>query len=335
MTFESVRRHEVDARWSAAEIVVALIAFAIAVTAITALTNRPSSTMALVAAGAFFTLVPGTYIALGIGGVRHALGATASTLPTVTRLLVGPVVLLIVIGAYAWASGLPLGPRLAIYGAYLLLPPLLLAIPDAKDDGAPRAPTPELLVALALWLPIEWRLLPALPLPAPDGVDMRKLVGLVDGMYLFLIARPLSRIGYTYGLSARDVSTAVFAFLAYAVVALPIGFATGFIAWRPELDATRVVLAPLVIYLVTGVPEEFLFRGLLQNLLTRLLGARTGLVIASVVFGLAHLPDPRYVVLAAIAGLAYGWVYQRTERISASAITHALVDAVWGAALGG
>lgn len=336
MTLEPGRPRETNERWNAAEIGVASVAFVIASAALMTLTHRPSSTLALVAAGAFFVLVPGGYIALSVGGVRHALRAVVVGLHPTARLLAGPVVLLIAFAAYAWAAGLTLGTRLGAYGAYLLIPPLLLSSADAASDRTrPRAPVRELVVALALWLPIEWRLLPALPLPAPDGVDMRKLVGLVDAMYLFLVARPLSGVGYTYRLTSRDVSTAVLAFLAYAVVALPIGFATGFIAWRPELDASRVLAAPLVIYLVTGVPEEFLFRGLLQNLLTRRLGSRAGLVIASVVFGLAHLPDPRYVLLAAIAGLAYGWVYQRTERITASAITHALVDGVWGAVLGG
>jgi membrane protease YdiL (CAAX protease family) len=33
--------------------------------------------------------------------------------------------------------------------------------------------------------------------------------------------------------------------------------------------------------------------------------------------------------LATIAGVAYGWVYVRTGKVTASAITHALVDAVW------
>jgi hypothetical protein len=47
------------------------------------------------------------------------------------------------------------------------------------------------------------------------------------------------------------------------------------------------------------------------------------------------LPDWRYVVLATIAGLAYGLVYQRTQRITASAITHALVDGMWVAMFGG
>jgi membrane protease YdiL (CAAX protease family) len=164
---------------------------------------------------------------------------------------------------------------------------------------------------------------------------MRKLVGLVEAMYLFLVARPISGIGYTYRLTARQAMTAVVTFLVYAVVALPIGLATGFIAWHPALDATHVIGGPLIVYLVIAVPEEFLFRGLLQNLLTGWLGARAGLVIGSIIFGFAHLPDLRYVLLAAIAGLAYGWVYLRTQRITASAITHALVDGTWGALLGG
>jgi membrane protease YdiL (CAAX protease family) len=48
-----------------------------------------------------------------------------------------------------------------------------------------------------------------------------------------------------------------------------------------------------------------------------------------VLFGLSHLPDPRYAVLATVAGAAYGWVYLRTGKITASGVTHALVDGVW------
>jgi membrane protease YdiL (CAAX protease family) len=87
-------------------------------------------------------------------------------------------------------------------------------------------------------------------------------------------------------------------------------------------------VAPVAIYLATGVPEEFLFRGLIQNTLERAIG-RAALPIASIIFGLAHLPDLRYVLLATLAGLAYGWVYQTTRRITASAVTHALVDWIW------
>lgn len=334
MTASSAEFRGASRRWSAAELAVAAVAFALAVATIATRTGRPPSTLALVAAAAFFLLVPGGYIAFSIDGVRQSLSTAVAGLPGAARLVAGPVVLYVVVAGYALASGLPVGPRVEAYAAYLIIPPLFLAAPATTVRGR-QVPLRELAVVFALWLPIEFRILPPLPLPAPNGVDMRKLVGLVEAMYLFLVARPLAGIGYTYRLTRRDATTAVTSFLVYAVIAVPIGLATGFIAWHPELDATHLVGGPLIIYLVTGVPEEFLFRGLLQNLLAGLLGPRAGLVIASIIFGFAHLPDLRYVLLAAIAGFAYGWVYLRTQRITASAITHALVDATWGAFLRG
>ena len=317
-------------RWSSVEVVVAIAAFGLAAASIITRTTPPSSTTALAAAAVFFALIPGGYIALSVEGVRRSTWSMVSDLPSTAQLLAGPVLLWVAIVAYAASSGLTIAPRLSAYAVYLLIPPLLLALPPGASVGKLRVPLRELGVVFALWLPIEFRILPPLPLPAPNGVDMRKLVGLVEAMYLFLVARPVPGIGYTYRLTARDAATAVIVFLAYAVVALPIGFATGFIGWRPALDATHLVGGPLIIYLVTGVPEEFLFRGLLQNLLAQWIGPRSGLVVASVIFGLAHLPDPRYLLLATIAGVAYGWVYFRTQRITVSAITHALVDATWG-----
>ena len=286
----------------------------------------------LAAAAVFYAIVPGGYVVLSVDGVRRSLRSLVSRLPSTAQLLVGPALLLLATAMYAASTGLAIVPRVTAYAPYLLIPPLLLTIAPIGGETRP-VPLRELAVVFALWLPIEFRVLPPLPLSAPNGVDLRKLVGLVEAMYLFLVVRPLPGIGYTYRLTARDAVTAVVAFLAYAVVALPVGFATDFIVWRPEVDATHLIGGPLIIYLVIGVPEEFLFRGLLQNLLTQWLGARSGLFVASIIFGLAHLPDPRYVLLAAIAGVAYGLVYARTQRITASAITHALVDATWVAFL--
>ena len=59
-----------------------------------------------------------------------------------------------------------------------------------------------------------------------------------------------------------------------------------------------------------------------------------GLLIASVVFGAAHLHHPpvpnwRYAMLATLAGIFYGNVYRTRQRLCASALTHALVDTIW------
>jgi membrane protease YdiL (CAAX protease family) len=59
-----------------------------------------------------------------------------------------------------------------------------------------------------------------------------------------------------------------------------------------------------------------------------------GWCAASVLFGLSHItnmgfPNWRYVVLASLAGLFYGWTWRKTGSIFASSIVHALVDALW------
>ena len=92
-------------------------------------------------------------------------------------------------------------------------------------------------------------------------------------------------------------------------------------------------------YLGVALQEEVLFRGLIQNLLRRRLkNDWWALAIAAPIFGLAHLnnstggfaqPNWAYTLMATLAGLAYGWVWVRSRKVTASALTHALVNAMW------
>jgi membrane protease YdiL (CAAX protease family) len=242
------------------------------------------------------------------------------------RVLVGPALLLALCLAFAAWNGLPVARMAAAYAPYLVVPTLLVALARTPNE---RFAWPELLAILLLWLPIELRYLPPLRLAPPVAIDASKLVALVLGLYLFLAVRPLDDIGYTYRVRPRELTPAVVAFGLYAIIALPMGLVLAFISWHPVLTAQRLVVAPIVIYLLTAVPEEFLFRGLIQNLLARRLPRVTALVMTSIVFGASHFPDARYILLATIAGVAYGWVYEWTRKITVSAITHTLVDAVW------
>jgi membrane protease YdiL (CAAX protease family) len=273
---------------------------------------------------ALFALLAGGYLALGVGTIPLRL--TSALERPMARLLAGPVVLWLACVLYAAAAGLSVGDRAAAFAIYLAIPSLILAT-GVTERG--KLPWRELAAAASLGVAIKYHQLPTLPIPAPGGYDASRLVGLVAGLYFFLVARPLEGVGYRWALTPRDAGTAVVVFLCYAAIAVPIGFATHFIAWSPRLSLPDAALRPIVVYLITAVPEEFLFRGLIQNLLSRWLGVPLGLAIGSVIFGLSHLPDPRYAVLATIAGVAYGWVYVRTGKVTASAITHALVDAVW------
>jgi len=305
------------------EAVVAVILFGLALIAYLT-SNAHGAAVARPLPLALFIVLAGSYLGLGVAAVPQRL--TEFLGRGVARIVAGPAVLWAVCVVYAAVAGLSVGDRAIAFGVYLAIPSLMLATGEAE---AGEFPWRELSAAAWLGLAIKYHMLPTLPIPAPGGYDASRLIGLVGGLYFFLVARPLEGVGYRWSLTRRDVASAVLVFLAYAAIALPVGFATHFISWNPRAVAPGLLLQPLIIYLVTAVPEEFLFRGLIQNLLSRRLGIPLGLAVGSIIFGLSHLPDPRYAVLATIAGVAYGWVYLRTGKVTASAITHALVDAVW------
>jgi CAAX protease family protein len=272
------------------------------------------------ASGALFAGLTGLTLALSVTACRERLRARSQAV----NVLAAPLAITAAIAMCCGVIGLPIAPRAAAFGAYLTIPAVLVWVGRGRVPDLIRV----LGAAIALWLPIEFDLLPQLRLPPPDGLRAAPFAALAAGLYLFLVACPLDRIGYTFRLSGRDLRVALIGTAAFAVVGVPIGLVTGFLEWNPRADPVRIAVAPIAIYLATGVPEEFLFRGLIQNTLERALG-RAALPIASIIFGLAHLPDVRYVLLATLAGAAYGWVYLATRRITASAVTHALVDWIW------
>ena len=204
------------------------------------------------------------------------------------------------------------------------------------------------LVMLALWIPSELGLLHGLPLPAGSmqgALEAGRLLVLNLGLVLFLAVAPLPDVGYTFRFRRLDLLAAGVSLIAFAAVAIPLGLAIGFIHWGPvPFDAVTWLVTGLAIYFFTAVPEELLFRGALQNLVERRWPGRhsrtASLLLAAFVFGATHLnnrpaPNWRYMLLATLAGLAYGWVWQRTRRVSASALTHAAVDWIWVTAFRG
>jgi membrane protease YdiL (CAAX protease family) len=276
--------------------------------------------VATIDAAVLFAGLTGLILALSVTTCRERLRTPSH----VVNMLVAPLAITAAIALYSAVVGLPVAARAAAFGVYLTVPAAIVCAGRTRAPDLVRV----LGAAIALWLPIEFDLLPQLRLPPPDGLRAAPFAALATGLYLFLVACPLDRIGYTFRLSRDDWRVALIATSAFAVVGVPVGMMTGFLEWNPRPDAVRLAVAPIAIYLVTAVPEEFLFRGLIQNTLERAVG-RAALPVASMIFGLAHLPDLRYVLLATLAGVAYGWVYRVTRRITASAITHALVDWIW------
>jgi hypothetical protein len=152
----------------------------------------------------------------------------------------------------------------------------------------------------------------------------------------FVLLRKIPGIGYNIGWGRRWGFFVLASFLVFAAIAIPLGTSIHFIRLAPNISGLgSLPFAFLGILFFTAWPEEFLFRGLLQNLLSR--SSKSDLAgwwTASVLFGFSHItnmgfPNWRYVILASIAGLFYGWTWRKTNSIFASALVHAGVDTTW------
>jgi membrane protease YdiL (CAAX protease family) len=82
----------------------------------------------------------------------------------------------------------------------------------------------------------------------------------------------------------------------------------------------------------TCVAEEAFFRGFLQkNLQNKLSNFKYGnaisLMLISLIFGLAHFAGGlNYIILSTVAGLFYGYAYQKTKNIEASILMHFVIN---------
>ncbi len=155
-------------------------------------------------------------------------------------------------------------------------------------------------------------------------------------LYLFLVVRRLDGVGYQYTLRPRDVRAALLNVLAFSALAVPVGLATGFLALVPGSSSwTELFFRGVAVYFAVALPEEVLFRGILLTLLQRSLPWRrptAALLLSSGLFGLAHWKerDWRYVFLAGLAGVFYGRTFLATGSVIPAALTHGVVDFLWG-----
>jgi membrane protease YdiL (CAAX protease family) len=196
---------------------------------------------------------------------------------------------------------------------------------------------------LLVWLPIEFKLLPDLVVPpfGHRGINLVKILMVPFLIWTALIVRRWVGLGYNLYIKRRDVVTALVAFAAFTVVGLPLALGVRFVHPSASLPPPLEILGRgIVTWAFVALPEELLFRGMIQNWLMRTLGSPiAGLVVASLIFGAAHLDNPpkiwRYAMLATLAGLAYGWTYMKTGSSVASSIVHTLVDWVWSVLLRG
>jgi uncharacterized protein len=246
----------------------------------------------------------------------------------------------LILSAIFLAGAAGLGAFSAPFAA-LILADTFLAVLCAylARDSAPPGFVDFAIIAL-LWLPLEfsaghqW-----VPKQVQGPLHMAAYgVSILLGLSIFLLFRRLEAMKYNLPRSGRDLFNLLVGFAACALALIPLGRAIGFLPpfhWNsPSLARFGSEFA--IILGATALPEEILFRALIQNAIVQKLGRNAGtLLLSAFIFGCAHLnngsgplPNWRYMILATIAGVAYGKVFEKSSSIFASAGLHALVDLV-------
>ena len=203
-----------------------------------------------------------------------------------------------------------------------------------------RTPTLlDLVTVLYLILSLNLRLLPGLTLPQQGG-----LVGFFAFAATPMIALPLAArgwpgLGFTWFLSGRDLRTTLLVVAALALPVLALAFGLGLARSPTSVTGAGTLFEQAIFgYFFSALPVEMLYRGVLQNALERLLrdrslapvlAGRLAIGLVALLSGLAHFNDgvqgwPQ-ALLATLIAVGAGYVYQRTGKVTASAIVPALL----------
>jgi membrane protease YdiL (CAAX protease family) len=234
------------------------------------------------------------------------------------------VIIFFIFLVYALGTSTASFARLGAVAAFIFLPLALLSSAQSAAPGSWQ----DLSILVAIWVtvkfgPSHWFW------PYPDGhlaYVFTVMLAVNIAIAGFLLLRRTKGVGYNIAWGANWTLYILGALILIACIVI---YSPHLAQWKSFLPLALAIL------FFTAFPEELLFRGLLQNFLSRASNNDTaGWIAASILFGFSHItnlhfPNWRYVLLASIAGLFYGWTWRKTNSIFASAMVHAGVDILW------
>jgi membrane protease YdiL (CAAX protease family) len=96
----------------------------------------------------------------------------------------------------------------------------------------------------------------------------------------------------------------------------------------PVATLKNILILTFVMIIFTGLPEELLFRGILQTRLEQSIGLIGGLVITSFLFGAMHsgYGSIYEIMFTTSAGFLLGYIFQRTRNLPFIALTHGMIN---------
>jgi uncharacterized protein len=271
------------------------------------------------------------YAATGVAAVRSRLERLST--PQLAAGMIGSAVVPYLI--YSIGTGVFDPLSLAAIAALAAIPAVWYIV-----FGANAAADAAFLVLMAL--PVLFKVFQDFyidPIPRLRLHVLGLLMWYRSGILAVLAVRRMDGIGFSFVPRLPEWRIGIRNYLVFLPLGAILALAIGFI--RPEpvrLDWRTfglAVLTFLITFWVLAVAEEFFFRGLLQQMLTRKLGGNgLGILLTSIIFGATHLgfgnfPNWRFAILATCAGVFYGRAYAQAGSIRASMVTHALVNTTW------
>lgn len=176
--------------------------------------------------------------------------------------------------------------------------------------------------------------------PRVPAAVLGQLMWIRLGILAVLSIRGMGGIGFGFLPTRKDWSIGIQQFILFAPIAVVIGMMVkfaqphlAFTVWWKGMGIAAVTFAGIL--WVVALSEEFFCRGMLQQILSKRMNSTVaGLLCASILFGLMHLPfrhfpNWKFCLLATLAGIFYGWAYIRAGSIRAAMVTHAFVVTTW------
>jgi membrane protease YdiL (CAAX protease family) len=116
------------------------------------------------------------------------------------------------------------------------------------------------------------------------------------------------------------------------VIVMGVGLAIGYVRFDPKWTSFFWIWATVNLFF-TVLSEEAFFRAFIQRDIASVLaqwrfGNITAILVAALLFGLAHFAGgAKYVALAAIAGVGYGFALSRSRRVEMAMLCHFSLNA--------
>ncbi len=241
---------------------------------------------------------------------------------------------------------------------YCFLP--LIATVFIKNKQHPLGWRDALIILLVL-LPMQFPFLSRYGAPPAQPVFyIYPMIGIINLLVIYLALRPLPNFTYSFRLKDNDWRSAVMNFLFLFILVFIPGIALRFFTLSHDMmPLSEMAQQLLFIGFFIALPEELLFRGIIQNYIVAILPAKKNktllpLLIASLISGLVHFNNafvldfggnsvypgggqPVWVniLIAFTAAMLFGWTLIKTRKVTAAAFVHLLFNWVWLVILNG